>query len=389
MCSAVAVTLDSVIFNAPILKPEASRRLWNLPARLRKISLCQLLLCHEAPLPACRLRTNLSMNVKKAHKGIFLVFTANPPATPASGPVGCILCTCPELLAQRLKLFLVLVTSSRLLLQIPPAPSTVPAQVFRPGIRGLQGKLAMKFQVMRTSTPRVRPVRVSCRCSAQPASSLGSFTWQVGVLAMLFLRGLQGPLPQMGSVRLQPPVELCKAYMAVSWRARNFSAARRRHASNCLASLLSELPIHQVAADCGRPPFAEVPAMTAGSFWTSRWTSALLRHRSLRRKQMSSRQPPSKAKAGCRASRSHAPACSAGREPAREEPRRALNSLSRFQGLVPARAPHACSWRPRVCTAPARLRTAPLQPTFHARRRTALDGLPSTSTSGCIGRVGL
>ena len=221
---------------------------------------------------------------------------SKPSWTPASGPVGCILCTCPELLAQRLKLFLVLVTSSRLLLQIPPAPSTVPAQVFRPGIRGLQGKLAMKFQVMRTSTPRVRPVRVSCRCSAQPASSLGSFTWQVGVLAMLFLRGLQGPLPQMGSVRLQPPVELCKANMAVSWRARNFSAARRRHASNCLASLLSELPIHQFAADCGRPPFAEVPAMTAGSFWTSRWTSALLWDRSLRRKRMSSRQPPSKAK---------------------------------------------------------------------------------------------
>ena len=133
---------------------------------------------------------------------------------------------------------------------------------------------------------------VGWELSVQPASR-NMLLW---LLAILFWQGLQGPLPQMASVRLRLSTELCKAYTAVSCRARSFSAVRRRHTSHCLASLLPELPIHRVAADCGRPPFAEVPAMIAGSFWTSRWTSALLRHRSLHRKQMSSRQPPSKAK---------------------------------------------------------------------------------------------
>ena len=133
---------------------------------------------------------------------------------------------------------------------------------------------------------------VGCELSVQPAAR-NMLLW---LLAILFWRGLQGPLPQMALARLQLSAQPCRAYTAASCRAHSFSAARRRHTSHCLASLLHELPMHRVAADCGRPPFAEIPAMTAGSFWTSRWTSALLRHRSLRRKQMASRQTPSRAK---------------------------------------------------------------------------------------------
>ena len=133
---------------------------------------------------------------------------------------------------------------------------------------------------------------VGCELSVQPAAR-NMLPW---LLAMLFWRGLQGLLPQMPLARLQLSAWPLRAYTAARCRAGSFSAVRRRHTSHCLASLLPELPIHRVAADCGRPPFAEVPAMIAGSFWTSRWTSALLRHRSLHRKQMSSRQPPSKAK---------------------------------------------------------------------------------------------
>ena len=91
---------------------------------------------------------------------------------------------------------------------------------------------------------------VGCELSVQPAAR----NMLPLLLAMLFWRGLQGLLPQMALARLQLSALPFRAYTVVSWRACNFSAARRRHTSNCLASLLSELPIHQFAADCGHPP---------------------------------------------------------------------------------------------------------------------------------------
>ena len=82
---------------------------------------------------------------------------------------------------------------------------------------------------------------VGWELSVQPAAR-NMLLW---LLAILFWQGLQGPLPQMASVRLRLPA----IFSGTSWRG----------ACPCLAWLLTELPLNQHLL------FAKVPMVTAVS----------------------------------------------------------------------------------------------------------------------------